>query len=412
MSGRHAAPDEPVYDIEPDEPGDDATPVVVQSGRPGTVLRTGPWRRAPLLLVRHPAVFLAIVAATAVLAIAASSGALFLATLGSASLQSQAKQDCPERSMPAFAGAVSTADQLPQARRDALTAMNAADPLATPYSVEIGLARVQSVEVTLFSRAGALDHVRKLGGPGGPGVWLPDNYAKTLRVQAGDTMRTSEGKPIRIAGLYRGMAPDPFQSADIPRYFCNWGDLIIRRAFTEGGVGPFLISDEATVASAADVGSVAVYQPVPLATASVEAVEQASRRTDVAETEFRAIGFYSTPQDSAFAAAPSASTETLNAMVERARSSRSGVAGSIVPIDLAGVVVASLLVAGAGAYWAASRSREIRLLVTRGVGRGPLALKAVLETLPPPCWGPRAALRSVLRWCGPSRRRQSSSRVR
>ena len=32
-----------------------------------------------------------------------------------------------------------------------------------------------------------------------------------------------------------------------------------------------------------------------------------------------------------------------------------GVAGSIVPIDLAGMVVASLLVAGAGAYWAARR---------------------------------------------------------
>ena len=54
--------------------------------------------------------------------------------------------------------------------------------------------------------------------------------------------------------------------------------------------------------------------------------------------------------------------------------------------------------------------REIRLLVTRGVGRGPLALKAVLETLPATVLGRRSALRSASRWCVRSRRRRCSSR--
>ena len=349
----------------------------------GGTATTSPWRRAPLLLVRHPAVFLAIMAATAVLAIAASSGVLFLSTLDTASLQSQAALDCPERSMPAFAGQVSTSDQLPQARRDGLKAMTSHDPLGTPFAVEIGFARVQSVPITLYSRDDALDHVTKLRGSGGPGVWVPDAFAKKLHLEPGQTIRTTARQPIRIAGIYRAMYSSPFKLANIPPYFCNWSDLIVRNASAESGVGPFLISDEATIVKAADeLAQVEVFDPIPIETISVQAAEQANRRADDAYSVFFENGGYSEAQDSSYAAAPSASTATLDAMIAKARDSRNGVGGSILPIDVAGVLVASLLVAAAGAYWAASRSREIRLLVARGVGPGPLAFKAVLETAP------------------------------
>ncbi len=57
-------------------------------------------------------------------------------------------------------------------------------------------------------------------------------------------------------------------------YFCNWTDLIVRNAVTEGGVGPFLISDEATIARAADrLAQVEVYDPIPIGSISVDAAE-------------------------------------------------------------------------------------------------------------------------------------------
>jgi putative ABC transport system permease protein len=61
---------------------------------------------------------------------------------------------------------------------------------------------------------------------------------------------------------------------------------------------------------------------------------------------------------------------------------RAGVSGAVVPIEIAGTLVAALLVAGAGGYWGMRRQRELRLLAARGVGRTALGLKAVLETAP------------------------------
>lgn len=50
------------------------------------VLRTAPWRRAPRLLLRRPAVLAAVAGTSALLAIAAASGPLFLSSAGAAAL--------------------------------------------------------------------------------------------------------------------------------------------------------------------------------------------------------------------------------------------------------------------------------------------------------------------------------------
>lgn len=356
----------------------------------GGAATTSPWLRAPVLLMRHPAVFLAIVAATAVLTIAAASGGLFVSTLDTASLQAQAAHDCPERSMAGFGAQVDAKDAA-LARKQGLAALDKRQPLGTPYAVEIAFAQLQTFQITLYSRPGALDHVTKVRGVGGPGVWIPDNYVQQMHVQPGGYLRTSAGTPLRVAGIYRSMSPSPFQLPNVPRYFCNWTDLIVR-TLAEHGVGPLLISDEATLARAADpmLGvQLGFYEPLPLGSIPLKDAAAAADRADAAEDDFY-LSFLPgavAPQDSTYAAAPSTGTKTLFDMIDRARDSRSGVSGSVLPIDLAGVLVAAVLVAGAGAFWANHRSREIRLLVARGVGAFPLALKAVLETLPPALLG-------------------------
>ena len=348
--------------------------------RSGGALTTSPWVRAPLLLLRHPAVFLAIVAASAVLAVAASSGVLFLSTLDTASLQAQAANDCPERSMPGFSS-VLPASRVTEARPAGIDAMRRSGALGDPYAVELGFATVQTVPINLYSRAGALDHVLKLTpAGGGAGVWIPDNFVQQWNVKPGGYLQTTAGHPIRVAGVYRSLSPNPFALANVPRYFCSWTDLIIRRV-VEHGTGPLLISDEQTLGAAAD-GPVQIswYDPIPLKSISLSQAATANGRGERAQAAFLGQATYVTRTD------PSNSTgtaaDTLGHMIEMARLSKSGVSGSVLPIDLAAVLVAALLVGGAGAFWATHRSREIRLLVARGVGPGALAVKAVLETAP------------------------------
>ena len=82
---------------------------------------------------------------------------------------------------------------------------------------------------------------------------------------------------------------------------------------------------------------------------------------------------------------------------------RDGLRGPVLPIALGGSILALLLVGAAGSYWADRRSREVRLLSSRGVGPGALALKAVLELGAAGGRGHRAGLAgrragSLLRW--------------
>jgi hypothetical protein len=111
--------------------------------------RTSPWTRAPILLLRTPAVFLAVVAASAVLAIAASSGVLYLSTLGTASLQAQASSACPEASMPAFSGTTDGSSAAGVADM-AVAAMRTTQTSTRPFATQLAPVTVQNTTVTLL----------------------------------------------------------------------------------------------------------------------------------------------------------------------------------------------------------------------------------------------------------------------
>jgi|SRR5215211_207529 len=91
--------------------------------RPPSVLWTAPWRRAPLLLRRSPAVLLAVLAAGLILGAAAAATPLFLSSAANAALTRQIAEGCPPtvglqvRSNGALGGAI-TADE-PSAHQDA-----------------------------------------------------------------------------------------------------------------------------------------------------------------------------------------------------------------------------------------------------------------------------------------------------
>ncbi|MGI8761370.1 MAG: hypothetical protein ACR2LF_08790 [Jatrophihabitantaceae bacterium] len=357
----------------------------------GAVLGSSPWTHAPLLLLRRPSVFLAIVAAVAVLAVAAASGLLFLSTLGTASLQAQAADDCPEYSLPAVStiltgtptGGLPAVDpgRLRQATAAGISRFRAVG-LPAPYPVAVGSSLIQATTVHLFSRSGALAHVTKLTAGDANGTWFPNVFAAKLHLRPGDSIRTTSGASIRVAGIYQDLAPSPFALSHLPRYWCTWSPQIVPTVATDAAIagtpanyqqGPLLITDEATVVRASE-GALLLswYAPLSHSHTSLSGFDVAQQR---AEQAAGLIG--------ADIGNPAVADDHLAMKIAVAHRAKSGVSASIVPIDLAGVLVAALLVAGAGVFWATHRSREIRLLVARGVGPVPLAAKAVLETVLP-----------------------------
>ena len=322
-----------------------------------------------MLLLRRPVVLLAVVLATAVLSVAAASGVLFLSTIGTASLTVQAAADCPEASASSFSAPVPGA-AVAAAETAGLDALRT-EGGGQPYSAALGPAQIDATRVILFSRAGALDHVETLTPTAaGPGAWFPDNFATKLDLKPGDVVTTTAGNPIRVAGIYRALSPDPFTLSALPRYWCTWHDLIVPKV-VENPAGPWLIADLSTVAAASDRPvSLTWYRVLPATTSLDEAGDAPGQAAAAAAAFEQRTG------------TPAVVDPQLGAKIASAHRVQNGMGGSVVPIALAAVIVAGLLVAGAGAFWATSRAREIRLLVARGVGPGPLAAKAVLETLP------------------------------
>ena len=86
----------------------------------------------------------------------------------------------------------------------------------------------------------------------------------------------------------------------------------------------------------------------------------------------------------------------LGAAAGRAEQVRAALADATRPAALAAVLVALLLVAAAGGYWAERRAGEVRLLSSRGVGPPGLAGKAVLEMIGPALTGAAAGWAATL----------------
>jgi len=333
------------------------------------VWAAAPWRRAPLLLGRQPVVFLAVALAAAILAVAAASGVLFLSTIGTASFRAQQAGDCPEFSLPALRARVS-ADRLaalePVGRASLANATS--DPV---YSVAIGSARVQDTRVNLFDYPGALDHVHRLTpAVGGPGAWIPDNFAEKINARPGDQVTTADGKTIHVAGVYQSLAPDPYSLSNLPRFFCAWHDLIVPKVL-ESPTGPLFLVDQVTLAAVSAQPVDVSWYGATAASSALSSLERGPAEANTAAAAFRDR-----------TGVPADVPRDLASKVDEARRAQNGVGGSVVPITLSGVAIATLLVAGAGGFWATARAREIRLLVSRGVGPGALAGKAVLETAP------------------------------
>jgi len=327
-------------------------------------------------------VFVAIAVAAAIVATAAASGPLFVASTRTAALHVAAANACPEASMPAldpssdplveYSVPASTVARLDAAVRAGLRDNGLPAPylVAQTNVVAPGIASVEAGGLNLFSRPGALAHVQRRQSVGGPGVWVPDTFATQKQIRPGEQLATTSGR-LRVAGIYRDLAGHGFHAGMVlPRYWCTWTSEILPSLTSQPP--PFLIADLATVVGAADQTYVTWYSPIGTDRLTVPQARSALRHATAANERPRAAA----PTQPLFV------QPSLPSMVAGADRTRNGVRGPVTVIDVAAVVVALLLLAGAGVFWTVRRRRELRLLTSRGVGPAGLAAKAVLEVAP------------------------------
>ena len=357
----------------------------------GGVFLLPPWTRAPFLPFRQPAVILAVLGAAAILACASSSAALFLSSASSESLRRLLAVQCGDAGYPTVqaTGVVSdTTGQLEGSRRladaDVRSAMAGAG-LAAPtqlrlsdQTVQVGLG-AQTTGGRVFFRDGATRQLTPVGRSlPGPGLWLQAGMATRLNAAVGSRVALSvsgavDKVPTRVVGIYRNLD----QEAVRP-YWCSSTNLFLNPSYGNDSAPPPLViaTDSATFTGLRDGwgGSSTDSWVSPVRTDKLT-LTGARAIADQQEAAYRALNL---PQPEALSALYSGSGQ-LPQFVDRTSLIRDGLRGPVLPIALGGSILALLLVGAAGSYWADRRAREVRLLSSRGVGPGALALKAVLE---------------------------------
>jgi len=344
-----------------------------------------PWSRAPLLGLRQPAAVLAVLVTTAILACAVASAPLFLSSARSAALQQQLAPQCAEASWPAaavVAGAPvgDAAATVAAAPRRAWAAQGRdADPVlfvgsaigagGNPQAgipVGTGAGGRLSQPATLFWRPGVLDHVEQLSGPAGPGVWVPASYAQAAGVTAGGVLEVG-GRPTPVAGTYT----DLFDTVPDDTW-CDHESLFTNATSADTPPPALLLAtDEQTLVDLAQAvgGSLVSTGQVRVDGSTLTT----SRATALDRLTAQVVA------DLPFPADQKGADPRLAQAVDRAQVLESGLRGPVVPVAVAGGLLALVLVAAAGSFWADRRATEVRLLAARGVGPVPLAGKAALE---------------------------------
>lgn len=392
-------------------------------------LRLAPWRRAPLLLLRRPAVAVAIAVSAAVLGIAAAATPLFLSSAGNATLHLELSQGCqyaaggtvgvtqrlvPVALDPSYGGPArpGTADpagyyrQRDRIARDVLGGVRGTEATVATIAPNghVDVAPVghpptnsDSTGAVLLARDGFQRHIEVLSRASGPaargGVWVPADFARALGVRPGDRVnlssfvqgsngvasQTSAAGTV-VAGTYRDLLTSP----RVP-YWCSQATTVYAEGhdpFSNAPIYPVLLMDDATLLRLGQPLGLFAFEtweaPVVEAGLTVHRAAAVGAALDGVPSRLFAHSLYFSDQ---YPVQATYRTD-LPSMAKRAAFVRESVSSTVLPIALAGVGVALLVVAAAASYWVDRRRGEVDLLISRGVGPLGLAAKATLEMLP------------------------------
>jgi putative ABC transport system permease protein len=374
------------------------------------------WRAAPLVLRRYPGVLAALVAAAALLTLAAAAGPLFVSAAASAAVGDELR-----RLTPFGAGAYirvtgpvapeqveALGDPTFAERTAALEEATADFPgrgglVATILGPEFDVSGAlggADLEVRLLARTGALEHVQRLDGGDGPGLWVADTVAEQLGLRPGDRVRLGPDArggtvAVPVAGLYRSLANQPRTP------FWRSLENEIHPAPPAYATQPtFAIGDVETVTETATrlgLQRADFRWEIPLESRSLSLAE-AERLAGDLERLNAALGDDADPLFELFVCRRcfrgirAEYATGLPAAVDAARASAATVRG---PVDLlanAGSLVALAVIGAVGAFALARRRVEVAVLVARGTGPASAGARLALEAALPVLAGAAAGV--------------------
>lgn len=344
------------------------------------LFRTPPFTRAPNLLRKHSTVAIAVFGASLILGLVAATAPLFISSASNAALAREIGSRCAGN----VNGTLDNFAPLADAEREIGRAWSPTSTLGAPIltlpspPVEIATTGVNSrkLVVRFLHRTGFEDNVEVLEQTDADGLWMSGRGAEQLGVSAGDRVEivdnTGTSATLLIGTIFRDLN-------DVPRsdYWCPQQDYFIPGPpFGDLPPALVLVDDERFLELFSNLESAPYAGDWEFPVEGNGLTTQTAAQS-IAEMEGMQERIRETFEPS-FANSVSIATD-LPFIVRRADTLGGVLRSSVIPIAAAAVISALGLLAAAGNYWVDRRRVEVTLLVTKGIGPGAVALKAVAE---------------------------------
>jgi putative ABC transport system permease protein len=177
------------------------------------------WVKAPWALARHPAALVSVMAASFLVALAATSAPVVRAGVESESLKGQLVAMSPLAAGLEIRTFVRAGSAVPATVADLPNVLpRLTAPVVTDQSSAIVVSPTESgLEVAPMSRTDALNHVQRLTPGRGEGVWISSATANATQLRPGGVLRLTQAQlpgahprvvALRVAGIYRSLDQD------------------------------------------------------------------------------------------------------------------------------------------------------------------------------------------------------------
>ena len=373
------------------------------------------WSKAPFVMFRYPGLFASLAVGALLLALAAAAYPLFISA--SASELLAAKIDDPaytrwaaglmfRNGVLALGNGERISERTEQSEAEftrlAASSPYLAPPVRTAITVPVSVADAEDPadrrEVRLFTGEGVGSQLEIVEGAIGEGAVVPDHVAEALDLSIGDTLTMVSDRngsaTVPVDGIYRRI-----YHGNLSGYFRPWRDELIQRCFDcPPPPQPVLMSESTFLGSSADLRldhvGFAWQAPLDRDHLTLDEGDDADRRSKAITqtmsdrrlfTECSLQFFCSTRTRPGFGS-------SIDEIVNDTHRRIGALEGPANLLRVAGMLVALLVVAGAGAFAMAARRVESTLLFARGARPRSVGTRAALEALVPSAVGAAAGL--------------------
>ena len=380
------------------------------------------WRKAPVVLLRFPALLASLATGALLLALAASAYPLFISATASSALEAQIGyttrfgSGVGVRSQAALIdiqgqpGVVETFEQRDRLVRETLRHPNLAPPIASILGQIVNIRSAENPNrtngVRLMYREGFYDHIAVVDGEPGDGAWVAELVAKRLRVKAGDEIEIyneegGESVTMTVNGRYKDLFNQPPQPYWLPQF-----ENIYAPNPDAGPPPTFLFLSAEQVLELSEQLAPEEIQPGGFPTERLNESWDAPLQTSQPITldEARDVEAFANSFDrqfrtedrfaeafcfQCFRGIPFVTTNIREVVLQTDRR-LAPVEGPVRLVLVAGLLVALAVIAGAGVFAVATRRTETGLLFARGMNPLTIAVKTCLESLGPAMIGAAA----------------------